>query len=195
MERSHELLELLNTLINTIEDNIVILNKTTLQSVLTCLQVTQAKVILLQEQSHLLNDKLINLKNQQPMKYSELFFVQNNPLYDDDDDDFDQQSVKEQICKPTSKITSNEDESQAEDAKAQSDTTSISESKCEACHQVQHDLSKPIIKPWEELYFNRNRHGLGYENQNSFHIPNYSKPIFFVSVGFLQEKSTSNVED
>jgi hypothetical protein len=64
---------------------------------------------------------------------------------------------------------------------------SISESKCEARHQVQHDLSKPIIRPWEELHFNRNRHGLGYENQNSFHIPNYSKPILFVSVGFLQE--------
>jgi hypothetical protein len=196
MERSHELLELLNTLINTTEDNIVILNKENLQSVLTCLQVTQAKVRLLQAQSQLLNDELINLKNQQPMKYFELFFVQNNPLYDDDDDDdFDQQSVKEQINKPTSEANSNENESQAGDAKAQSDTTSISESKCEACHQVQHDLSKPIIRPWEELHFNRNRHGLGYENQNNFHIPNYSKPILFVSAGLLQENSTSNVDD
>jgi hypothetical protein len=196
MERSRELLELLNTLINTTEENTMILNKTTLQSVLTCLQVMQAKVRLLQEQSHLLNDELIELKSQQPVKFSELVFVQNNPLYDDDDDDdFDQQSVKEQINKPTSEANSNEDESQAEDAKAQSDTTSISESKCEACHQVQHDLSKPIIRPWEELHFNRNRHGLGYENQNSFHIPNYSKPILFVSAGFLQENSTSNVED
>jgi hypothetical protein len=87
MERSRELLELLNTLINTTEDNTVILNKETLQSVLTCLQVTQAKVRLLQEQSHLLNDELIELKSQQPMKFSELVFVQNNPLYDDDDDD------------------------------------------------------------------------------------------------------------
>jgi hypothetical protein len=102
--------------------------------------------------------------------------------------------VKENINKPTSEVTSNEDELQEEDAKAQSDTTSISESKCEAHHQVQHDLSKPIIRPWEELHFNRNRHGLGYENQNSFHIPNYSKPILFVSVGFLQENSTSPVQ-
>jgi hypothetical protein len=67
--KSHELLELLNTLINTIENIIVILNKETPHSVLTCLQVTQAKVRLLQVQSQLLNDELINLKNQQPMKY------------------------------------------------------------------------------------------------------------------------------
>jgi hypothetical protein len=64
MEQSHELLEFLNTLINTTKDNTVILNKETLQSVLTCLQVTQAKVRLLQEQSQLMNDELINLKNQ-----------------------------------------------------------------------------------------------------------------------------------
>jgi hypothetical protein len=127
------------------------------------------------------------------VKFSELVFVQNNPLYDDDDD-FDQQSMKEQINKSTSEANSNENELQAEDAKTQSDTTSISESKCEARHQVQHDLSKPIIRPWEELHFNRNRHGLGYENQNSFHIPNYSKPILFVSVGFLQENSISLVQ-
>jgi hypothetical protein len=86
MERSRELLEFLNTLINTNEDNTIIMNKETLQSMLTCLQVTQAKVRLLQEQSHLLNDKLIELKIQQPMKFSQLVFVQNNPLYDDNDD-------------------------------------------------------------------------------------------------------------
>jgi hypothetical protein len=71
----------LNTLINTTEDNTVILNKETLQSMLTCLQVTEAKVRLLQDQSQLLNDELIDLKNQQPVKCSELVFVQNNPLY------------------------------------------------------------------------------------------------------------------
>jgi hypothetical protein len=87
MARSLKLLELLNTLINTIEDNTVILNKKTLQSVLTCLQVRQAKVRLLQSLSQLLNDELTDLKNKQPVKCSELVFVQNNPLYDDDDDD------------------------------------------------------------------------------------------------------------
>jgi hypothetical protein len=95
MERSNELLEFLNTLINTTEDNIVILNKTTLQLVITCLQVTQDKVILLQEQFHLLNDELIELKSQQPMNFFELVFVQNNPLYNDDN--VDQQLVKGNI--------------------------------------------------------------------------------------------------
>ena len=78
----------------------MILNKATLQFFLTCLQVTQTKVRLLQEQSYLLNDKLIELKIQQPVKFSKLVFVQNNPLYDDNDDD--QQSMKENISKPTS---------------------------------------------------------------------------------------------
>jgi hypothetical protein len=100
------------------------MNKETLQSVLTCLQVTQTKVRLLQEQSHLLNDELIELKNQQPMKYSELVFVQHNPLYDDNDYDNDEQQLaKETLSESTSEVTSNEDELQEEDAKAQSDTT------------------------------------------------------------------------
>jgi hypothetical protein len=103
MAQNLELLELLNTLINIVEDNIVILNRETLQSVLTCLQVMQAKVRLLQEQSHLLNDKLTNLKNQQLVKCYELVFVQHNPLYDDNDDDvFNQQSVKEKHSDTTS---------------------------------------------------------------------------------------------
>jgi hypothetical protein len=47
MAQSQELLELLNTLILTVEDNTIIINKGTLQSILTCLQVSQAKVELL----------------------------------------------------------------------------------------------------------------------------------------------------
>ena len=97
------------------EDNIVILNKTTLQSVLTCLQVMQAKVRLIQSLSQLLNDELINLKNQQPVKCSELVFVRHNPLYDDNDDDdnddddvFNQQTMKEQHSDTTSKSISDE---------------------------------------------------------------------------------------
>jgi hypothetical protein len=102
MEQNLELLELLKTIINTTEDNIVILHKDILQSMLTCLQVTQAKVRILQTQSQLLNNELIDLKNQQLVNCFELVFVQNNPLYDDDDDDFfDQQSVKGQLCKTT----------------------------------------------------------------------------------------------
>jgi hypothetical protein len=72
MEQNLELLEFMNTLINTTEYNTMILNKKTLQSVITCFQVMEYKVRVLQGQCHLLNDKLINLKNQQPMKFSEL---------------------------------------------------------------------------------------------------------------------------
>jgi hypothetical protein len=82
----------MNALINTIEDNTMILNKETLQLVINCFQVTEAKVKLLQQKSQLLNDELIDLKNTQPVKCYELVFVQNNPLYDDDKDNdvFDQ---------------------------------------------------------------------------------------------------------
>jgi hypothetical protein len=51
MEQSIELLELLNTLIITDKDNTIILNKETLQSMVTCLQVMQVKDRLLQAQS------------------------------------------------------------------------------------------------------------------------------------------------
>jgi hypothetical protein len=102
MAQNIELLELLNTLINTTEDNTMILSKETLQSVLTCLQVTQDKVRLLQSLSQLLNDEIRELKNQQPVKCFELVFVHHNPIYDDDDDDDDdQQSLKEKLNKIT----------------------------------------------------------------------------------------------
>jgi hypothetical protein len=44
-----------------------------------------------------------------------------------------------------------------------------------------------FFRPWEELSFKKNRHGLGYDKGNNFHIPDYSKPIQFVSAGFLEE--------
>jgi hypothetical protein len=49
--------------------------------------------------------------------------------------------------------------------------------------QVQNTLSKPIIRPWEEIIYNKNRTGLGYDKEVTFHIPDYSKPIKFHSVG------------
>jgi hypothetical protein len=60
--------------------------------------------------------------------------------------------------------------------------------------QVQNTLSKPIIRPWEEISYNKNKTGLGYDNEVTFHILDYSKPIKFQSVGFLQEVSTSPVQ-
>ena len=88
MERSLELLELLNTLIITTTNNIVILNKSILQSMVNCLQVSQAKVQLLQAQSQLLNDEICNLKNQESMKRFEQVLLHHNPLFHDEDDDY-----------------------------------------------------------------------------------------------------------
>ena len=52
---------------------------------------------------------------------------------------------------------------------------------------------KCIVRPWEELRFKRNRYGLGYvqDADNLFHFPNYSEPVCFVSVGFLNDDKTT----
>ena len=48
--------------------------------------------------------------------------------------------------------------------------------------------SKPIIRPWEEIHNNKSRRGLGYvQDDANLHIPDYSKPIQFVSAGFLEQ--------
>jgi hypothetical protein len=85
--------------------------------------------------------------------------------------------VKENMNEPTSEEPSNEDE----------------------VVQVQHNqthntLSKPIIRPWEEIICNKNRTGLGYDKEVTFRIPDYSRPIKFQSVGFLRENSTSPIQ-
>jgi hypothetical protein len=61
----------------------------TLENVITCLRVMQTKVHLLQSQSQLLNDEIKDLKNQQLVKNYKLILIQNNPLYDVNDDDDD----------------------------------------------------------------------------------------------------------
>jgi hypothetical protein len=58
MVHIEELLDLLNNVILSSLDNTVTIEKTTLQSVVTCLQVMQAKVALLQTHTQLLQDAL-----------------------------------------------------------------------------------------------------------------------------------------
>jgi DNA-directed RNA polymerase specialized sigma54-like protein len=119
----------------------MILNKENIQSILTCLEVSQAKVELLQTWTQLLHDEL-KRKN---LQHFELVFVQNNPLLnvDDDDDDPDQQPMQENISEPTSYTSAYEEE---------------------VVHkQVQLSLSKPIIRPWEEIKDNKHRTCIGYE--------------------------------
>jgi hypothetical protein len=69
---------------------------------------TQGKVRLIQAQSQLLNDELIDLKNKQVVTHFELVLVQNNPQFDDDNDDYVQQSVQEKKSKLTSYTSANE---------------------------------------------------------------------------------------
>jgi len=50
----------------------------------------------------------------------------------------------------------------------------------------QNNLSKTIIKSLEELQFNKNQHGLGYDKGNNYHIPDYCN----IAIGLLNKKST-----
>ena len=61
--------------------------------------------------------------------------------------------------------------------------------------ETQSALPKPIIRPWEQLVHNKHRTGLGYDNDLSFHIPDYAKPIQFQSAGFIHDSSHSAVPD
>jgi hypothetical protein len=59
--------------------------------------------------------------------------------------------------------------------------------------QFQNTLFNPIIRPWEEINYNKNRERLGYDKEVTFNILNYSRPMQFQSVGFLQEVLNSPV--
>jgi len=61
--------------------------------------------------------------------------------------------------------------------------------------ETQSALPKPIIRPWEQLVHNKHITSLGYEKDLSFHIPDYSKPIQFQSVGFIHDISHPVVLD
>ena len=167
MERSIELLELLNTLIKNTTNNKVILNKSTLQSMVTCLQVSQEKVQLFQAQSQLLNDEICNLKNQESMKQSEQVFLHHNPLFDDDNNDYNQHSVQTQFSEPTLEKNEDEDEGIHEPTvhafSFKFNEENISKIQQHAKNQPQmmskkqlrNDLYKPIIRPWEEIRYNK----------------------------------------
>ena len=54
---------------------------------------------------------------------------------------------------------------------------------------AQFALSKPIIRPWEQLVHKKHRTSLGYDKEFSFHISDYSKPIKFHSAEFFHDSS------
>jgi hypothetical protein len=80
-------------------------------------------------------------------------------------------------------VESSKDESEKD---TQNDSNNIN--KCEEVkEQSQRDFSKMFVRPWEELSFKKDQHGLGYDKSNNFHISDYSKPIHFVHSGFHEE--------
>jgi len=55
--------------------------------------------------------------------------------------------------------------------------------------------SKPIIRPWEDIQNNKNRRDLGYvKDDTNLHIPDYFKPIKFISAGFLTQLTSASFE-
>jgi hypothetical protein len=86
MALAEGLLELLNTLILSFVDNTVTIDKTTLQSIVTCLQVLQAKETILQTQTQLLQDALEKNNHQQ---HSKLVLVYKFIFKNDEDVDVD----------------------------------------------------------------------------------------------------------
>lgn len=77
MAKVDEVVELLNTLIQSTIEDIVKTNKATLANIKICLQHAQNKIDFLQLESQLQQDEL-----QQKRHHFELFFVQNNPLFE-----------------------------------------------------------------------------------------------------------------
>ena len=70
-----------------------------------------------------------------------------------------------------------------EGSKEGKESKSINKFTKEKCHElmkehpVQIDLSKPIIRPWDEILNNKHRKGLGYEKEITFYIVDYSKLV------------------
>jgi len=140
-------LELLKNLIHSTVNSTIMIDKSILRDIQTCLQNAHEKTEFLQLESQLQQEEL-----QQWHHHSD--------------------SHKQQVdSNPVPK----------EVAKSHADA------------EFQSALPKPIIRPWEELVHNKHRTGLGYEKDVSFHIPDYSKPIQFQSIGFLEDISSSLV--
>jgi len=101
MARIDELLELLNTLILSIVDNTVTIDKATLTNVLTCLQDSQDKIKFLQLESQLQQDEI-----QQKNQHSKLVLVQNKSLFEFENDSY-QHPTHDQINDASSEADSN----------------------------------------------------------------------------------------
>jgi hypothetical protein len=95
MVRVEELLDLLNTLIFSSMENTITTSKTTLQSIVTFLEFTQAKETLLRTRNRLIQGahELRNLR-----QYYELVLF-HSPIFEDDEADLDQQPTQQELSK------------------------------------------------------------------------------------------------
>lgn len=154
-----QLSQILNNLILPSAGDMVNINKTTLADIQVHLQHAHEMIEFLQLESQLQRDGL-----QQKSDVSKYF------IHTDEDKDVASKSLNNINI--------------VVDSKSPIQPTSSVE---EVPDPVQLS-SKPIIKPWEELQSNKNRRGLGYIiDDANLHIPDYSRPIKFVSVGFLAQ--------
>ena len=152
MDQIYELLELLNTLILSIVDNMVTSDKANLTNVLTCLQDSQDEIKIFQLELQLQQDEI-----QQKNQHFELVLVQ-NPLFEDDENDdvdLDQQPAQEKLNELTPNSSTND---------------------------VQLSLSKWIIRLWEEIRNNKHITVIRYEKEVTFlltdlNFPNNSKGL------------------
>jgi histidinol phosphatase-like enzyme len=65
MARIEEIFTILRTLINSTTESTIAINKCTLSTVITCLQVTHKKIDMFKHQNKLLSDELSSLRHQQ----------------------------------------------------------------------------------------------------------------------------------
>jgi hypothetical protein len=80
MERIEELFTILRTLVNSTTESTIAINKCTLSTVITCLQVTHKKIDMFKLQNKLLSDELSFLRHQQ------CDFNKHNDIKDENED-------------------------------------------------------------------------------------------------------------
>jgi hypothetical protein len=107
------------------------------------------KVVLLQTHTRILYEAL----ERKILQHFEQVLVHKNPVFKEDDD---ANTYRQPISKQLSETTSN---------------SSIDE--------VHLTLSKPIIRPWEEIRNNKHITNIRYEKEVTFHNPDYTKEIQF----------------
>jgi hypothetical protein len=200
---------LLHTLINFTSESTVSMNKITLTTVLTCLQVMHIKVDVFKFQNKLLFDELSLLRHQ----LSDLILLQHIPLIGLPMDSKQECIEYVPTINQIKEFDVNDEDELQGDTQIRDEDTQVNnelkkhEDKLDKVTEnietyIMTDIAKDdaakIIRPWKELQLKRNRYGLRYEKDgdNLFHILDYCKPITFVGDGFLDDdkEQVLNVE-